>query len=87
MTNPTELQQVLLPLLRRRLSDAKLALDEFESRLGDGVVDDLALGKLARAVFLSGLNVKQVQADPAVIRDEDFIYQRAVNLVLTNNEV
>lgn len=75
----------LLPVLRAKIEESRLALDAFESRLGDGVTDEAALGRLAKSLFIAGLGIKQVQA--TVIDDADFPYSRAVNLILSNNEI
>lgn len=75
----------LLPLLRAKIEESRLALDAFESRLGDGVTDDAAIGKLGKALFVANLAVKQVQS--SIVEDSDWVYLRSNNFILANNEV
>lgn len=66
----------LLPVAREYIETARLCLDKFESRLGDGVTDEVALGELARALLIASLSVKQAHA--LTVSPDDFCHVRGL---------
>lgn len=80
MTATNKVFATFLPVAREYIELAKLSLDKFESRLGDGVTDEAALGELARALLIASLSVKQTHA--LTIADEDFCHARGLGLNL-----
>lgn len=76
MTTSNKVFATFLPVAREYIELAKLSLDKFESKLGDGAVDEAALGELARALHVAALSVKQTHA--LTVSPEDFCHVRGL---------
>lgn len=76
MTTKTKAFATFLPVARQYIDQARANLDKFESRLGDDVIDEEALGELARALLIASLSVKQTHA--LTIDGEDFCHVRGL---------